>query len=317
VANPEPLIRAGVDFTSRGELKYARAVHLANELRGRIDEWSAAETLLARIEQVDDHTFEFKAVVKREPPIDEWSLVLGDALHNLRSALDNVTWGLANLDGMEPKVPTQVTFPLTKNEPDWEKRIQSLESIPAVYLDRIRKLQPWIDGGERDENMFWLLHMFDIADKHRGLISGALHFKQLSTAGLELNLEPEAPIADAQVSYTIQKQPIRIAPETVLTRVHSDTHKLNPDPDYLAKVWVQLVLDWGDNRILLLDSFLGDVLSRTREWLDRIYGGDIYAKSLILGRQSSGPGVSFGYEDEDGNVRMTQLPMSGIDADHA
>lgn len=59
---------AGVDFTNRGELKYARAVHLANELRGRIDEWSAAETLLARIEQVDDHTFEFKAVVKRRQP---------------------------------------------------------------------------------------------------------------------------------------------------------------------------------------------------------------------------------------------------------
>lgn len=62
---------------------------------------------------------------------------------------------------------------------------------------------------------------------------------------------------------------------------------------------------------------MGDVLSRTREWLDRIYGGDIYAKALILGRQSSGPGVIFGYEDEDGSVRMTQLPMSGIDADQA
>lgn len=315
MAKSEPLVRAGVDFTNRGELKYARAVHLANELRGRIDEWSAAETLLARIEKVDDHTFEFRAVVKREPPIDEWSLILGDALHNLRSAFDNVMWALAHLDGAKPKVPTQVAFPLTRDVLDWDKRIQTLESIPAIFLDRIKKLQPWIDGGERDDNMFWLLHKLDIADKHQGLISGALHLTKLSTPGLEMNLQPEVSVAEAQLSYSIQEQPIRIAPETVLTRVHSDTHKLNPDPEYLAKVWVQFVLDWGESRILLLDAFLGDVLSRTREWLDRIYGGDLYAKALILSRQSSGPAVIFGYEDEDGSVRMTQLPMSGIDAD--
>lgn len=38
--------------------------------------------------------------------------------------------------------------------------------------------------------MLWLLHRFDIVDKHQRLISGALHLKQLSTAKLELNFEP-------------------------------------------------------------------------------------------------------------------------------
>ncbi len=89
----ERVLSAGVNFTNRPpELKYARAVHLANELRGRIDEWSASETLLARLHQIDDHTIQFRLEVRSRPPIDEWSLILGDALHNLRSVFDTAIW---------------------------------------------------------------------------------------------------------------------------------------------------------------------------------------------------------------------------------
>lgn len=310
MSNPEPVLRSGVNFTNRAELKYARAAHLANELRGRIDEWSAAETLLARIHRVDEHTIEFRMVVKREPPIDEWSLILGDALHNLRSAFDTLIWALATIDGAQPKMPTQVTFPLTKSERDWNARVATLESVPAVFLERVKRLQPWVDGVERDKSMLWLLHRFDIVDKHRGLISGALHFKQLSTAGLELNFEPAETAKEARPAYAIQKDPIRAEPETVLTTMSCATHTIHPDPDYLAKVWVQFRLDWDAERGVFLDSFLNDIFSRTREWLDRIYGGELYAKSLILARQSTGAAVTMGYEDESGELRITHLPMN-------
>lgn len=312
MTNPEPVLRAGVNFTNRAELKYARAVHLAHELRGRIDEWSAAETLLARIHQVDEHTVEFRMVIRREPPIDEWSLILGDALHNLRSTFDNLIWALATLDGAEPKRPQQVTFPLTRNEDEWTARIAALESVPSVYIQRVRQLQPWANNVERDESMLWLLHHFDIVDKHRGLISGALHFKQLSTAGLDLNYQPAQTAAEARPSYAIQKSPIRLQAETVLTTIHCATHTLHPDPGYMAKVAVQFFLAWDEERNVSLDAFLGDLVSRTREWLDRIYGGELYAKSLILARESTEPNLTMGYEDETGELRILKLPMTEI-----
>lgn len=315
MAQAEPVLRPGVNFTNRGELKYARSVHLANELRGRIDEWSAAETLLARIHQVDEHTIEFRMVVRREPPIEEWSLILGDALHNLRSAFDNIIWALANLDGAKPKAPTQVTFPMTRDEAEWDRRVGTLESVPSVYLERVRNLQSWVDGVERDESMLWLLHRFDIIDKHQGLISSALRFKKLSTAGLQLNYEPAETAAQARPSYSLHKTPIRAEQDAILTTIHCATHAIRPDPEYVAKVAVQFALDWGDHRTLLLDSFLGDVLSRTRQWLDRIYGGELFAKSLILARESKGPSITMGYEDEDGELHLTQLPMTDIQAE--
>lgn len=308
-SRPERLLRAGVDFTNRGELKYARAVHLANELRGRIDEWSAAETLLARVHQPDAHTVEFRLVIRREPPIEEWSLILGDALHNLRTAFDNVVWALATLDGATPHQPKQVTFPITRDETHWRQRVRTLESIPVDLLDRLRSLQPWVDGVGLDESLLGLLHSLDITDKHRGLIASSLHLKRLLLAGIDLGLKTVDAVDEGMLTYSTRKTPVPIENDAVLTTIHSQTRELHPDPDYLAKVDVQFALAADANRILLLDSFMHDLVDRTREWLDRIYGGETYLKGLIASRQATSASVSFGYLDEQGTPHITQLPM--------
>lgn len=309
----ERVLSAGVNFTNRPELKYARAVHLANELRGRIDEWSASETLLARLHQIDDHTVQFRLEVRSRPPIDEWSLILGDALHNLRSVFDTAIWALATLDGAEPKSPTQVMFPLTANEGEWRKRIKTLESVPSVFLERIRQLQPWADGAERDDSLLWLLHRFDIVDKHRGLISGALHFKQLTVPGLELNFRPADTAGDAQATYEIQKDPIQAQDGTVLTTIRCSTHTMHPEPGYLARVQVQFRLHWDEERGVFLDAFLGDLISRTRQWLDIIYGGRTYAQAQAMAREGTGPNIVSGYHDETGKLHLLRFQMGEPD----
>ena len=301
------ILRSGINFTNRAELKYARAVHLVNELRGRIDEWSAAETLVATVHQADPHTVELRLGIRREPPIDEWSLILGDALHNLRSVFDILIWAIATIDGSEPKTPTQVTFPLTSSPRDWNKRILSLESIPTPLLNRVRLLQPWAQGVERVDSMLWLLHRFDIVDKHTGLISGALHFKQLSLGEFDLNLEPKETADFASPVLSMQEQPVRLQPGVTLASFHCETHSMNPDPDYVGKVWVQFALATEDNRHVLIDSFLGDVVSRTREWIDIICAGELHAKALMEARQTGGTQAIFGDRDDDGNVLLTQL----------
>lgn len=77
----------------------------------------------------------------------------------------------------------------------------------------------------------------------------------------------------------------------------------------MAKVHVQFRPNWEDGRGVFLGSFLHDLLSRARQWLDLIYGGELHAKAMILARQSSEANITMGYHDETGKLHITQLPM--------
>lgn len=300
----EPLLRSGINFTNRAEMKYARAVHLANELRGRIDEWSASETLVAELHQVDIHCVEFRVVVKAPPPIDEWSLVLGDTFHNLRGALDAVVWGLATLDGAEPTKPARVAFVVTKNQTEWDQQVKSLESVPAVYLERLRRLQPWADGSTREDSLLWLLHRLDIVDKHRALISGKLRLERVDTGSLDLKMVPEETATGSNLVYEMQRMPVEIENGMMALRIRSVTHTLHPDPGQIATLTPSFSLVSEDGREVFLTKFLGDVISQMREWLDRLMGGDVFALAKKEARQSSGATAVSGYLDESGNVRI-------------
>lgn len=303
------LLRPGVNFTNRGELKFARAVHLSNELRGRIDEWAAAETLFARPRQIDGRTVEFRLVLRRDPPIEEWSLILGDALHNFRSMLDNVVWALATLDDAVPRVPTQVSFPITTDEGAWRKRIQTLESIPVDLLERLRLIQPWEGGVDCESSLLWLLHQFDIIDKHRGLIATSLHFKRLLVGGYDLGHESVEALDAASLSIETRQTPAPFEDESLLVTIRSNSQPLVADPNYRARVDAQFALAVDETRLLLLDSFIRDLALRAREWLDVIYGGTEFAKYQIVSRQADGSTVSYGHIDERGVPRLVQIPM--------
>jgi hypothetical protein len=300
----EPLLRSGINFTNRAEMKYARAVHLANELRGRIDEWSASETLLAELHQVDEHAVEFRIVVKAPPPIDEWSLILGDALHNLRGVLDAVVWGLATLDGAEPIKPRRVAFVVTQDQAEWAQQVKNLESVPAVYLERLRRLQPWMEGVTREDSLLWLLHRLDILDKHRALISGKLRLERVGTGNLDLKMEPAETASGSDLVYEMQRAPVEIQNGVMALRIRSATHTLHPDPSQLATLTPGFSVVSDDGREFILAGFLGDVISRTREWLDRLMGGDAFALAQKESRQSTDATAVSGYLDESGRVRI-------------
>lgn len=309
VITGEPLMRPGVNFTTRAELKYARATHLANELRGRIDEWSAAETLVARIVRVDEHTVEFRMVARSLPPIDEWSLILGDALHNLRSGFDNLVWALATANGSVPKVPGRVMFPITRTEAEWKARLRHLETVDPVFIERIRKLQPWAEQLAYDESLLGLLHHFDGVDKHRGLIAGQPHFRSLMLAGLDWNY-PQGTQLPVDLTYETRQTPVAIADDMLLMTVRCATTSLRPDPEFLAKVDTQFFIAWDELRVLPMEIFMGDLLAGTRSWLDRLYGGDRYAAILAESRKADRASAVTVSEKAGGGWEILSIPMT-------
>lgn len=102
-----------------------------------------------------------------DPPNDEWALVLGDVIHNLRSALDVLVWSCAAPETLTPSQQRDLAFPILTDASKWDRaRRRRLQSVPDDVVERIRNVQPFnIDEPRLD--YLAVLHDLDITDKHR------------------------------------------------------------------------------------------------------------------------------------------------------
>jgi hypothetical protein len=107
----------GVNFSTWADLKWSRAnTHIAT-LQAKFREWSAsAPVSVEAVLREDRQGIDLIARVPRGIPKHEWSLGLGDALHNLRSAFDAVAWGMAHFDDAKPARPKRVAFPTARTK---------------------------------------------------------------------------------------------------------------------------------------------------------------------------------------------------------
>ncbi len=95
--------------------------------------------------------------------------MIGDFIHNLRSALDHLVFQL--VVNAPPEAATRIAFPVCLKDAVFKDITRSKVApfISATALAEIEKLQPYSTGqGERD--ILWILSQLDIIDKHRLLI---------------------------------------------------------------------------------------------------------------------------------------------------
>jgi hypothetical protein len=98
------------------QAKYDRAKEQFDLLRDEMHEFFNKGQPYSFSEEFDSDTWEWvkRVNVNREPPV-RFGVVLGDVIHNLRSALDHLMWQVTLLDGGTPNELTQ--FPVaTKDE---------------------------------------------------------------------------------------------------------------------------------------------------------------------------------------------------------
>jgi hypothetical protein len=91
------------------------------------------------------------------------SLLIGDAVHNLRTALDYLAYSLIReATGAFPE--GHVYFPICKNfEVYKSESSRKTKGMPQALKKRIDAFKPYNGGDDR----LWSLHQLDIADKHR------------------------------------------------------------------------------------------------------------------------------------------------------
>lgn len=208
----------GVNFSTWPDLKWSRAnTHIA-ALQSKFGEWHASAPVSVEAVLRDDRLgIDLVARVPRGIPKHEWSLDLGDALHNFRSAFDALAWGMAHFNDAEPTRPKSVTFPICEDEKRWKDSVNAwIGDINPEFQERLRILQPFTHASD-GVSMLSMLHDLDIQDKHRDILTVSADLRSL-------NLDGSFEYEDRQTSLMVRmetRQSVKFEDGVVLGTIHA------------------------------------------------------------------------------------------------
>ena len=114
----------------------------------------------------------FRLNVREEPPL-RLGIILGDVVHNLRSALDHLAFQLAlvHTPMMTPKEETRIEFPIYKDSTLFNTEgLRKIDKLSPAAQNEIKSLQPYHRGKDAELHFLWLVHSADIIDKHRQIV---------------------------------------------------------------------------------------------------------------------------------------------------
>lgn len=117
-----------------------------------------------------EHRFVLR--VHRPPNVDGWACLIGDCVHNLRSALDHLAWEVTKPSNRN----TRTEFPIFADDiidangkvvPNYQSKVQGISN---------NRVRDFIDGRQPcntpppKETPLWAIHRLDIVDKHKTMV---------------------------------------------------------------------------------------------------------------------------------------------------
>jgi hypothetical protein len=151
-------------------LKLYRAVDHFRDIDVAIGEMFRSENKAkAAGHHYDPDREELIVSLPKQLPIDpRITLIIGDCIHNVRSALDHLVFQLAILNRAEPEAASSVSFPVYLTSGQFRNATKGkIEPfIDASAFTEIKKLQPY-ETGDGVNDILWVLSQLDIFDKHR------------------------------------------------------------------------------------------------------------------------------------------------------
>lgn len=159
-----------VDVDSAAGVRMARSDERFRQLDDEISAWISENIVVGRGRTASDdrHVIEVFGDIP-DAPAGDWSMRFGDAVHDMRSALDYLAQAFCRVEGEEPKRPRQIYFPVASKESDWANKANALATAPESLLERVERVQPFRNPGPKGRALE-LLHTLDIREKHYDLI---------------------------------------------------------------------------------------------------------------------------------------------------
>ena len=144
------------------QIKLERATKFIDELEILLNDYNNNEPLSAKLDFANNPP---KVVIEWKGLGHDAMAVLGDAVHNLRAALDILASELARING---KSDLNVYFPFAATETDFPNAIINRNFVKAGpdAVSLLCTFAPYHGGNE----LFRAVHDLDIEDKHTALI---------------------------------------------------------------------------------------------------------------------------------------------------
>lgn len=203
-----------------------------------------------------------------EPPPVRISLVAGDLIHNLRSALDYLVWQLVRSEGGVGG--THTAFPICLSESEFDRRVRNPpknRKSPLHGIDPsgdkwalVDRFQPYHAGHQADVEPLSALAALSNRDKHRSLLAGLSILEGFDLD--EFTKSIGLGIADFSVTFD---EPNFLTHETELARFRPIT---TGGMEVKRELPVEIALSDGDPSaddtyvvpVLALDRVRGDVV---------------------------------------------------------
>lgn len=263
------LLFGGVNFTTWPDLKWSRGKSHVAILQSKFGEWQASAPVSVDAMLCEDQMgIDLVVRVPKGIPKHEWSLDLGDALHNLRSAFDAVAWGMAHFKGAEPARPKSVYFPICNEEKQWKKAVSDwVGDIEPEFQNRLRIMQPFTYVPTGQVSLFSILHDLDIQDKHRDILTVSADLEGVDLSGSFQYEDPSTP-AFPRVEM---KDDVKFADGVVLGTIHAGA-RIQMEGQMILRpaIKVQLV---HDDKTYDVMPMLQQFVQETRRYLDILLFG--------------------------------------------
>ncbi|WP_426179278.1 hypothetical protein [Rhizorhabdus sp. FW153] len=153
------------ELFSGARAKLARGnKHVQDFQEAEFSFWDRKPYIIVNQESTDGATYN-RIVRIRELIPAYFSLIIGDAIHNFRAALDLLAIDLVRANGGNTK---NVYFPFSKNKDDFDEicKRRNIHRSSVKTIDLIRSLEPYHGGN----TLLRGLHDLDILDKHTLII---------------------------------------------------------------------------------------------------------------------------------------------------
>jgi hypothetical protein len=167
---PDPLVN---DLFKSARLKIERADHHISDLERQLSALTR-QNLDASIRQRDDGELDITLTVIPPPPCI--ALTIGDAVHNLWSALDHLAWEVVGLD--DGCQHPQLYFPKGRDGPSYKGLCYGMKAVSPEVKQLFESLEAFPDGRG---HFLYVTHRLDNADKHTVLtpVVNAPNIKEL------------------------------------------------------------------------------------------------------------------------------------------
>jgi hypothetical protein len=181
------------------KLKVKRAKEHFRQIEAEIKTFNASKPYRIMVEeepQSGDQLYRVK--IKKQPP-PMWATIIGDIVHNLRSALDLLVNDAVRANGNTPNRYTG--FPVYKSADAFEAGFSGkVRGVSTKAIETIKSLKPYKDGNEA----LWHIHCLDITDKHRLILSVGSAYRNFNVV-----LKMRVPWEEGEV---VKSPPIALKP---------------------------------------------------------------------------------------------------------